>query len=216
MGITWQGLIALEIKDRVPTISFKSFGAFVAGAAERAKLVGDTGAGGPQNWIGTFGKGSDHVLVTLDAISPEAMTTYSCSDRLCALFAEAAAFREIWRADGMALTEIRDGKPVFTSRVHFGYTGGISMTGPFAAVRNDIRRITSSHANPGYSFCWTRLKITSYRHPSHQHTDERRKQEHRQIAAPTKTVAMSREYHAIAIFSRAKASFTATERSLRS
>jgi hypothetical protein len=52
MGITWQGLIALEIKDRVPTISFKSFGAFVAGAAERAKLVGDTGAGGPQNWIG--------------------------------------------------------------------------------------------------------------------------------------------------------------------
>jgi hypothetical protein len=135
MGITWQGLIALEIKDRVPTISFKSFGAFVAGAAERAKLVGDTGAGGPQNWIGTFGKGSDHVLVTLDAISPEAMTTYSCSDRLCALFAEAAAFREIWRADGMALTEIRDGKPVFTSRVHFGYTGGISMTGPFAAER---------------------------------------------------------------------------------
>ena len=54
MGITWQGLIALEIKDRVPPISFKSFGAFVAGAAERAKLVGDTGAGGPQNWIGIF------------------------------------------------------------------------------------------------------------------------------------------------------------------
>jgi hypothetical protein len=45
LGITWHGLVALEIKDRVPTISFKSFGAFVAGAAERAKLVGDTGAG---------------------------------------------------------------------------------------------------------------------------------------------------------------------------
>ena len=76
-------MIALEIKDRVPTLSFKSFGAFIAGAAERAKLVGDTGASGPQNWIGGFGKGSDHVLVTLHAISPEAMTTYS--DRLSAL-----------------------------------------------------------------------------------------------------------------------------------
>jgi len=30
LGITWHGLIALEIKDRVPTLSFKSFGAFVA------------------------------------------------------------------------------------------------------------------------------------------------------------------------------------------
>ena len=49
-----------------------------------------------------------------------------------------------------------------------------------------------------------------------QHTGERWKQEHRNIAAPPKAVAMSREHHAIAIFSRAKASFTATERSLRS
>ena len=36
------GLVALEVKDRVPTLSFKSFGAFMAGAAERAALVGDT------------------------------------------------------------------------------------------------------------------------------------------------------------------------------
>ncbi len=70
LGITWPGLVALEIKDRVPTLSFKSFGAFIAGAAERAELVGDTGASGPQNWIGGFGTGSDHVLVTLHAISP--------------------------------------------------------------------------------------------------------------------------------------------------
>ncbi len=26
VGITWSGLIALEVKDRVPTLSFKSFG----------------------------------------------------------------------------------------------------------------------------------------------------------------------------------------------
>src|SRR5258705_13477535 len=42
VGITWHGLIALEINDLVPTVSFNSLGAFIAGAAERAELVGDT------------------------------------------------------------------------------------------------------------------------------------------------------------------------------
>ena len=126
IGITWPGMIALEVKDRAAAISFKSFAAFTAGAAERAKLVGDTGASAPENWIDAFGKGSDHVLVTLHAISPEAMASYS--GRLSALFAEENAFREIWRCDGMALMEMKDGKPVPTSKVHFGYTDGISMT----------------------------------------------------------------------------------------
>jgi deferrochelatase/peroxidase EfeB len=142
IAITWNGLVALEIQDRVPEISFKSFGAFVAGAAERAGLVGDTGASGPQNWIGAFGKGSDHVLVTLHAISPEAMTTYS--DRLSTLFVESDAFREIWRADGMALTDLKDGKPVYTSRVHFGYTDGISMT----TIRGGPERYHPDHQQP--------------------------------------------------------------------
>src|SRR5712672_404123 len=73
LGITWPGLLALEIENRVPTLSFKSFGAFIAGAADRAELVGDTGPSGPQNWIAAFGKGSDHVLVTLHAISQDAL-----------------------------------------------------------------------------------------------------------------------------------------------
>jgi deferrochelatase/peroxidase EfeB len=142
LGITWPGLIALEIRDRVPGLSFESFGAFVAGAAQRAELVGDTGASGPQNWIGGFGKGSDHLLVTLHAISPEAMTTYS--DRLSTLFAEGDAFREIWRGDGMALMEMRDGKPVPTTKVHFGYTDGISMT----TVRGGPERYPPDHQQP--------------------------------------------------------------------
>jgi deferrochelatase/peroxidase EfeB len=125
LGITWPGLVALEIKDRVPDLSFKSFGAFVAGAAERAELVADTGPSAPANWIGGFGKGADHVLVTLHAISLEVLTVYS--DRLTSLFAEGGAFREIWRQDGMALMEVRDGVPVPTSKVHFGYTDGISQ-----------------------------------------------------------------------------------------
>jgi deferrochelatase/peroxidase EfeB len=142
VSITWPGLIALEVKDRVPTLSFKSFGAFAAGAAARAALVGDTGASAPQNWIGAFRTGGDHVLVTLHALSPEAMKTYS--DRLSPLFAEGDAFREIWRTDGMALMEIKDGQPVPTTKVHFGYTDGISMT----TIRGGPERYTPDHQQP--------------------------------------------------------------------
>jgi deferrochelatase/peroxidase EfeB len=142
VGITWPGLVALEVKDRVPTLSFKSFGAFIAGAAERAGLVGDTGASDPQNWIGGFGKGSDHVMVTLHAMSPEAMTAYS--GRLSALFAEGDAFREIWRVDGTAWTEMVDGKAAFCSKVPFGYTDGITMT----TIRGGPERYTPDHQQP--------------------------------------------------------------------
>ena len=124
IGITWLGLIALEVQERVPKLSFKSFGAFVEGAAERAELVGDTGESSPENWIGGFGTGNDHVLVTLHAISPEAMATYS--DRLITWFSERGAFREIWRQDGMALMEMQNGQPVPTFKVHFGYTDGLT------------------------------------------------------------------------------------------
>jgi deferrochelatase/peroxidase EfeB len=142
VGITWPGLIALEIRERVPTLSFKSFDAFIAGAAKRAELVGDTGASAPQNWIGEFGTGVDHVLVTLHAISPEAITSYS--DRLTALFAEGDAFREIWRGDGAALMEVKDGQLVPTTKVHFGYTDGISIT----TIRGGPERYRSDHQQP--------------------------------------------------------------------
>ena len=112
IGITWPGLVALEMEERVPALSFKSFGAFIEGAAQRAESVGETGPSSPGNWIAGFGKGHDHVLVTLHAISPEAMEGYS--DRVRAWFAEGDAFREIWRQDGMALMEMQDGKPVPT------------------------------------------------------------------------------------------------------
>ncbi len=142
IGITWPGLVALEIPDRVPTLSFKSFGAFIAGAAERAALVGDTGPSAPPHWVGGFGTGRDHVLVTLHAISPEAMASYS--DRLAALLAEGGAFKEIWRQDGMALMEMRDGNPVPTSKVHFGYTDGISQT----TIHGGPERYPPDHQKP--------------------------------------------------------------------
>jgi deferrochelatase/peroxidase EfeB len=142
LGITWPGLVALELKDRVPALSFKSFGAFIAGAAERAQLVGDTGPSAPPNWIGGFGTGRDHVLLTLHALSPAAMTTYS--NRLTVLFGENDAFGEIWRQDGMALMEMRDGTLTPTSKVHFGYTDGISQT----TIRGGPERYPPDHQQP--------------------------------------------------------------------
>jgi deferrochelatase/peroxidase EfeB len=142
VGITWPGLVALEVKERVPALSFKSFDAFVAGAAERAESVFDTGLSAPKNWQGGFGTGTDHVLVTLHAMSPEALTSYT--DRLEPLFAQGGAFREIWRHDGTALTEAQDGKPVFTSKVHFGYTDGVSRT----TIRGGPEMAPPDHQEP--------------------------------------------------------------------
>jgi hypothetical protein len=164
LGITWPGMIALEIKDRVPSLAFKSFGAFTEGAAARSGLVGDTGKGGPEHWIGGFGKGRDHVLVTLHAISAEAMTAYS--ERLSRLFAEGQAFEEIWRQDGMALMETRNGELVPTFKVHFGYTDGISLTSVRGGPERYPRTV-SSPASHGCSSYGTMRTITCCRSLGH-------------------------------------------------
>ncbi|MGA7915436.1 MAG: hypothetical protein WCA00_09390 [Candidatus Acidiferrales bacterium] len=142
VGITWPGMIALELRDRVPALAFNSFSAFTAGAAERAKLVGDTGPSAPENWVGGFGKGSDHVLATLHALNSDSLKSYG--DRLSSLFAEGNAFREIWRTNGMAWIEMQDGKPTFTSKVPFGYTDGISIT----SVRGGPEHYPPDHQQP--------------------------------------------------------------------
>ena len=142
VGITWPGLVALEVDERVPTLSFGSFGAFIEGAAQRAQRIGDAGLGSPKDWVGGFGQEDDHVLVTLHAISPDAMTSYS--DRLCALFADENAFREIGRQDGMALMEMHDGQPVPTAKVHFGYTDGISTP----TIRGGPEQYPQDHQQP--------------------------------------------------------------------
>ncbi len=142
IGITWAGLVALEIEERVPTLSFKSFGAFIEGAALRAELIGDTGASAPRKWIDCFGKERDHILVTLHSISPEALNGYS--DRLCALFTEGNAFQEIWRQDGMALVEMQNGQPVPTPKVHFGYTDGITTP----TIRGGPEEYRPDHQEP--------------------------------------------------------------------
>ena len=160
IGITWPGLVALEVEERVPTLSFRSFGAFIEGAAQRAKSIGDSGASSPQNWVGGFGGGGDHVLVTLHALSPEAMMSYS--ERLQVLFAEGDAFREIWRQDGMALMEMQDGQPVPTAKVHFGYTDGISMP----TIRGGPETYPPDHQEPCEPWLFVLLEdATNYEVP---------------------------------------------------
>ena len=126
----------------MPELSFRSFSAFVEGAAPWAESVGDTGASAPQNWVDGFGTGDDHVLVTLHAMSPQALTGYS--DRLCAWFAEGDAFREIWRQDGMALMEMQAGQLMPTAKVHFGYTDAITTP----TIRGGPERYPPDHQQP--------------------------------------------------------------------
>ena len=160
IGVTWPGLVALEMEERVPALSFRSFGAFIEGAAQRAESVGETGPSSPGNWIAGFGKGHDHVLVTLHAISPEAMKGYS--DRVRAWFAEGNAFREIWRQDGMALMEMQNGKPVPTCQSSLRiyrrnqYAHHSRRPGTISAP------ITSGPASHGSSSCGKKRRTTTY------------------------------------------------------
>ena len=77
VGITWPGLVALGVTDRLPPIPPGSFDAFVEGAAQRAGRLGDHGDSGPEHWVGGFGTGDDHVMMALYALTPEARETYS-------------------------------------------------------------------------------------------------------------------------------------------
>jgi deferrochelatase/peroxidase EfeB len=124
VGITWPGLIALEVKDRVPKLSFKSFPAFVEGAARRAEMLGEVGCSAPENWIGGFGQGEDHVIFSLYARNPELLEIWS--ERLSTLLSTGDAFHEMWRQDGAALIEMVNGFPMPVPKVHFGYVDGIS------------------------------------------------------------------------------------------
>ncbi len=150
VGITWPGLVALGVHDRLPPIPPGSFDAFVEGAAKRAARVGDHGDSGPEHWVGGFGTGNDHVMMALYALSPESMDTYS--RRLTELFEEGDAFEELWHVDGALMTEMVDGKPTPVP----GSTSATPMASPrrrgSAAVRNRCRPIIRNPASRGSSF----------------------------------------------------------------
>ena len=142
IGITWSGLVALEIEERVPTLSFESFSCIRRWSCATSGVSRRHGSKFARELGRRLWKGDDHVLVTLHAISPEAMASYS--DRLRPGLPKANAFREIWRQDGMALMEMQDGQPVPTAKVHFGYTDGISTP----SIRGGPEHYYPDHQQP--------------------------------------------------------------------
>jgi deferrochelatase/peroxidase EfeB len=129
VGITWAGLDALGVTGRIPAIPNGPFTAFVEGAAARAPNAGDTGANGPESWVGGFGSGADHVMVTIYTASPDQRDAYSA--RLTAALTAGNAFEELWHQDGGAIKfEEHDGQMVPLPVVHFGYRDGMTATPP--------------------------------------------------------------------------------------
>ena len=100
------------------------------------------GPSAPEHWVGGFGTGTDHVLVTLHAIGPEAMQAYS--ETLSSLFADGGAFREIWRQRRCGIDRVAGRQAGSTSKVHFGYTDGISQT----TIRGGPERYPPDHQSP--------------------------------------------------------------------
>jgi deferrochelatase/peroxidase EfeB len=109
----------------VPGLSFRSFPAFVAGAAARAPALGDTGPSAPEHWIDSFRTDDGHVLVSLYAPSREHLEQHSsCLD---SLLGGNDAFTELWRGDGEALIEKDEsGVPGYVRKAHFGYRDAIT------------------------------------------------------------------------------------------
>lgn len=125
VGITWPGLVALQVPDLVPDLSFRSFDSFVAGAVEQAPTLGDVGTSDPSNWIESFRADDGHVLVTLYAPSRELLEQHSQA-LTCVLTAN-NGFVERWRGDGEALIEKNEqGVPGYVRKAHFGYVDAIT------------------------------------------------------------------------------------------
>ena len=61
VGISRPDLVALE--ERVPRLSFGSFGTFIERAAQRAEVVRETGPSPAHNWVAGVGEGHQQVLV---------------------------------------------------------------------------------------------------------------------------------------------------------
>jgi len=113
------------VKDRVPDLSFKSFGAFTAGAAacgtRRRHRTERTATLGWQIWNGRrsrIGDAARHKPRGPDNLQHPVVLAVRRERGL------RGAVARRWAA----LMEIQESKRVPTTRVHVGYTGGISMT----------------------------------------------------------------------------------------
>ena len=113
VGLTAEGLRSVGL----PQESIESFPEeFLAGAAARAGDIGDTGDQGPEQWIGAFGTGAAHAVLTVYGNSRDVVSV-----AVGALLASPGC------AAAVALLSRHDGDAINGSNItHFGYREGLS------------------------------------------------------------------------------------------
>jgi deferrochelatase/peroxidase EfeB len=113
LGLTYQGLVALELP---PTVLATFPEEFIAGAAARAERVGDIGESAPAYWKGGLGSSRVHALLFLFAQN-EAIIDRA-SETLRAAFGAGGACAELSCHDARALPG---------NVTHFGYRDGFAQ-----------------------------------------------------------------------------------------
>jgi Dyp-type peroxidase family len=112
VAVTHAGLVALG----VPAAALDSFSEeFRQGMAGRADLLGDSGDSGPSRWESGLGTGAAHVLLTINAKTPE---------HLEALLLE---FEEDMRDTGVERVHVQHARMLRDAREHFGYADGFAQ-----------------------------------------------------------------------------------------
>jgi Dyp-type peroxidase family len=113
VALTYAGLRALGLPDRL----LDTFSAeFRAGMAQRAGVLGDTGASDPSSWDEGLGRGQAHVLVTLNALGESEL-----EEALGTLRSGIAA------AGGVGVAFEQHARLLGASREHFGYADGFAQ-----------------------------------------------------------------------------------------
>jgi Dyp-type peroxidase family len=108
---------------------------FIAGAAARKVVVGDTEKSDPQHWIGKLDPASAqhvHIVLSLYALSSAILERTTATLR--SLFSQNNALAELWCFDAQALESYQhvprsceEHDPSAFPKVHFGYTDGIAQ-----------------------------------------------------------------------------------------
>jgi len=113
VALTAAGLAALGVPDDALATFSPEFG---EGMAPRARLLGDVGLSDPARWDAGLGTGDAHVLVTINAQSPEELD------------AALKAFRATCkRGSGVKVVATQDAQLLHGAREHFGYADGFAQ-----------------------------------------------------------------------------------------
>ena len=113
VALTAGGLAALGVREDVLAAFAPEF---LDGMAARARLLGDVGLSDPQRWDKGLGSGDAHVLVTVNAQTPEELEAVLKPLRA-----------RIRRAAGVRIAFEQDAHLLQGAREHFGYADGFAQ-----------------------------------------------------------------------------------------